>query len=116
MTKHKDMELYNELEKYTRDKPSKFSESKMAAVTINRLEELPKEEAIKHYTVIYLLILHYYYTRDMSRKIENKHPYGMNIVGKNKNTGPLKCVMSKIPPVLQKIIVAYVGLYMLEDD
>lgn len=137
------MDLYEELEEIVKNIPTRFSEMEFVSTNIIRLDEMEDKEAQQqHRDIIFLLIWIHYQTRDINKT--NKLPYGIDIFNKKKNiirsdeteknedkdkepkqeqgeekkdlTETYKCILEKFPPTLQKLLLAYVKFYLVEDQ
>lgn len=123
--------LYNELEKIMLNKPCKFSQMQYVANSFNRLDELGYANANAHRKVIFILILNHSVIKD-GIYCKNKLPYHMEYLGKKRpkpknkaNTEtsvtlldeekPVRCVLEKVPPTCQKILLAYTEIYLIES-
>jgi len=119
-------ELYDELEDNMKNKPLNFSQMQSVANNISRLEELEEEHAKQHSLIIFLLIYHHFVNRE-GKVCKNKLPYNIDIIGRKRNKGnsssssenedniSIKCVIEKLPPILQKILLAYTVLYIVKE-
>lgn len=118
-------DLYDQLEDNMKNKPLNFSEMQTVADNISRLDELDEESAREHTLIIFLLIFHHYVNRE-GKNGKNKLPYNIDIIGKKRNKNnssssgneeniSIKCVIEKLPPVLQKILLAYTILYIVKE-
>ena len=119
-------DLYDQLEDNMKNKPLNFSEMQSVADNISRLDELDEESSKEHSLIIFLLIFHHYVNRE-GKNGKNKLPYNIDIIGKKRNKNnsssssenekniSIKCVIEKLPPVLQKILLAYTILYIVKE-